>query len=60
MEKKSTEQILKEMDAATLVAEKDLKSIPQTQLSAVSGWLKKHYIKAGYKRLAKLLIAKTK
>lgn len=57
---KSSEQILQEMDAAAITAEKDLKAIPQTAITSVASWLKKHYIKAGYKRLAKLLIAKVK
>ena len=52
---KSSEQILKEMDAAALTAEKE---IPTAQAKVVGAWIKKHYAKAGYKRLAKLLIAR--
>ena len=54
---KTSEQILKEMDNAAIIAEKDM---PTAQAKVVGDWLKKHYKKAGYKRLAKLLIARAK
>jgi len=56
MEKKSSEEIKAEMDAAAKVAEADLKKIDRKSIEIVGGWIKKHYLKAGYKRLSKLLI----
>jgi hypothetical protein len=58
--KKSSEQILKEMDAAAIIAEKDLKKVPASAVTTVATWMKSHYKKAGYKRLSRLLIAKVK
>jgi hypothetical protein len=56
MEKKSSEEIKAEMDAAAKIAEVDLKKLDKKSVEVVGVWLKKHYLKAGYKRLGRLLI----
>lgn len=53
----SSVKTLKEMDIAASIAEKEM---PSAQAKVVGGWLQKHYKKAGYKRLAKLLIARAR
>lgn len=58
--KKSTEDIKKEMDAAAEIAAEDLAKIPAAQIKVVATWIKNHYLKAGYKRLGRLLVAEIK
>ena len=58
--KKSTDEIKKEMDAAAEIASKELVNIPTAQVKAVATWIKNHYLKAGYKRLCRLLLAEMK
>jgi len=58
--KKSTDEIKKEMDVAAEIAAKDLVEIPAAQVKAVATWIKNHYLKAGYKRLCRLLLAEIK
>lgn len=56
METKDKEQIMKEMDEAANLAEKELSKVDKKSIEVVGGWIKKHYLKAGYKRLCRMLI----
>lgn len=56
MEKKSKEEVAAEMDAAAKVAEGELKKLDKKSVETVAAWVKKHYLKAGYKRLGRLLV----
>jgi hypothetical protein len=47
---------LDSMDKAANEAEKDLESIPNESLVAMGKWFRKWYLKAGYKRLGKILV----
>ena len=58
MEQKSKEETMKEMDQAAEIAAKDLSKVDKKAIEAVGSWIKTHYMKAGYKRLCKLLINK--
>jgi macrodomain Ter protein organizer (MatP/YcbG family) len=60
MEQKSSEEIKAEMDKAALEAVKELKKLDKKALVEVGEWIKKHYLKAGYKRLCKALLAEIK
>uniref|UniRef100_A0A6M3LW58 Uncharacterized protein n=1 Tax=viral metagenome TaxID=1070528 RepID=A0A6M3LW58_9ZZZZ len=55
MEQKSKEQVMKEMDEAALLAEKDLAKLDKKAIETIGTWIKKHYMKSGYKRLCRLL-----
>lgn len=54
--------VLAEMDAAAVEAEKDLSTVDQAAVETVAAWWAKWYLKAGHKRLGRLLvkIAKSK
>lgn len=56
MEQKSKEQTMKEMDEAALLAEKELAKIDKKSIEVIGKWIKANYMKAGYKRLCKLLL----
>jgi hypothetical protein len=56
VEKKTPEETKAEMDAAAKVAEVDLKKLDKKSVAVVAEWIKKHYLKAGYKRLCRMLI----
>lgn len=45
-----------EMDAATKEAEQDLGMLTEECVKAMAGWFAKHYLKAGHKRLGRLLV----
>lgn len=53
-------EILAKMDLAAKLAAKDLDKLPKSMTLGVATWMKEHYRIAGYKRLARLLIAKAK
>jgi hypothetical protein len=57
---KSSEEIKQEMDAAAATAAKDLAKIPAAQVKLTATWIKNYYLKAGYKRLCRLLLAQIK
>lgn len=48
--------IASEMDEAIVPAREDLETLPKEAVEAVGAWMKRHYLKAGYKRLSKLLL----
>ena len=48
------------MDNAANEAEQDLENIPNEVLLPTAKWVKQWYLKAGYKRLGKILVATAK
>jgi hypothetical protein len=44
------------MDNAANEAEKDLENVPNDILLPTAKWVKKWYLKAGYKRLGRILV----
>jgi hypothetical protein len=57
---KDNDKIIAEMEEAALIAKKDL-DIPRINASGdavkeVANWMKRHYSKAGYKRLSRILL----
>jgi hypothetical protein len=53
-EDKST--VLAEMDAAAVEAEKDLATLDQAAVKTVAAWWSKWFLKAGHKRLGRLMV----
>lgn len=51
-----TEADRQAMDNAAVDAENDLLNYPEEHITTVANWLKKHYLKAGYKRLGRVLL----
>lgn len=45
------------MDAAAGIADKELREMNQNQTVMVARWFRKHYLKAGHKRLGRALVA---
>ena len=50
------EKVLQAMDEAAAKAFEDLKTISDTHITPIANWIVDHYPKAGYKRLAKILM----
>jgi hypothetical protein len=50
------EDILKGMDDAAETAEEKLKEIQNDHIVVIANWWKENYLKAGHKRLAKILL----
>ena len=48
------------MDNAANEAEQDLENIPNEVLLPTAEWMRQWYMKAGYKRLGKILVATVK
>ncbi|MGA2783419.1 MAG: hypothetical protein ABSF09_01790 [Candidatus Bathyarchaeia archaeon] len=48
--------VLAEMDAAAGEAEKDLKTIDQAAVETIAAWWLKWYMKAGHKRLGRIMV----
>ena len=48
--------VLAEMDAAAGEAEKDLKTIDQATVKTIAAWWLKWYMKAGHKRLGRIMV----
>ncbi|MCJ7759857.1 hypothetical protein MUP59_01785 [Candidatus Bathyarchaeota archaeon] len=51
------EKINAGMDAAAKDADKELHTLPAEAVTYVANWWQKHYMKAGHKRLARLLFS---
>lgn len=49
-----------EMDAAAKQAEEELKQLDQKTIDTVAEWWAKWYLKAGHKRLGRILVKKYK
>lgn len=60
IEKKTSEEILAGMDEAALQAKEEFDKLPEDAKSLASAWLRKWYLKAGYRRLGRLLVAYAK
>lgn len=45
-----------EMDLAAAEAEGQLDDIPEEQIAPIANWIRDNYLKAGYKRLCKVLL----
>ena len=50
------QDVLDQMDEAAKIADEDLGNLQATHVKAVADWWKKHYLKSGHKRLAKILL----
>jgi len=55
-----TEQDKQAMDDAAVEAENDLVEYDEEAIELIAGWMKKWYMKAGYKRLGRILIQSAK
>jgi len=53
---KPVEQVMAEMDAAAGVAEDELQNIDQDTVDKMATWWLKNYMKAGHKRLGRVLV----
>ena len=51
-----TEEDRQKMDDAATEAENELSEIPDELVFPVANWMKKWHMKAGYKRLGKILL----
>ena len=49
--------IVDKMDAAAKDAENELKKLDKKAVKVVADWMKENFVKAGYKRLSRLLVA---
>lgn len=58
--KKTPDEIKHEMDEAAKIARKDLEKMSVEQTRPVATWIKNHYLKAGYKRLCRMLLEELK
>ena len=54
------EQDKQAMDEAAADAQNDLVNLPEEAIVAVANWVKKWYMKAGYKRLSRVLLEAAK
>jgi hypothetical protein len=52
--------VLAKMDEAAAEAEKDLATLDQKAVEAVAAWWLKWYLKAGHKRLGRIMVRLTK
>jgi hypothetical protein len=48
--------VLAEMDAAAEEAEKDLATLDQAAVEVIAAWWSKWYMKAGHKRLGRIMV----
>lgn len=56
--KRSTDEVLQDMEAAAVQAAEDLLNLDQEAVKAVADWWRNHYLRAGHKRLGRVLIGK--
>lgn len=56
----SKEQVLATMNAAAEVAKKEFNALPPKDRKVIAEFYKAHYLKAGYKRIGKILVAASK
>lgn len=56
-EQLSKEELAKQMDAASIVAEREMKSMSQHETVPVARWFARNYRKTGYKRLGRIMVA---
>jgi hypothetical protein len=60
IDKKTQEEILKGMDEAAKQAIEEFKTLPDETKRLAAGWVRKWYLKAGYKRLGRFLVSYAK
>jgi hypothetical protein len=60
VDKKTQEEILKGMDEAAEKAKEDFNALPKETRKLAADWVRKWYLKAGYKRLGRFLVAYAK
>ncbi len=60
VDKKTSEEIFAAMDKAAEEAKEDFNKLPEEVKRLAAAWIKKWYIKAGYKRLGRHLVAYAK
>ena len=60
IDKETQQQILKNMDEAARQAAEEFEKLPEETKKQASAWIKKWYLKAGYKRLGRLMVAYAK
>lgn len=60
VDKRSKEEILKGMDEAAEKAKEDFNTLPEETRKLAAAWIRKWYLKAGYKRLGRFLVAYAK
>ena len=60
VDKKTQEEILKGMDEAAENAKADFNTLPEQTRKLAAAWVRKWYLKAGYKRLGRFLVAYAK
>jgi len=56
IDKATQQQILANMDEAAEQAKTDFKNLPEETRRLAAAWIKKWYLKAGYKRLGRFLV----
>ena len=59
-DKKTSEEILAGMDEAARLAKDDFDKLSDDTKKTVSAWLRKWYLKAGYRRLGRILVGYAK
>ena len=60
VDKKTSDEILARMDEAAKKAKEDFDKLPEEVKKLAAGWIKNWYLKAGYKRLGRMLVAYAK
>lgn len=60
IDKATQKQILANMDEAAAQAREDFKTLPDDVKKQAAAWIKKWYLKAGYKRLGRFLVSYAK
>lgn len=55
-----SKEMMEAMDAAALLADRGLRELPQAIAIPVARWFKENYLKAGHKRLGRILVAYAK
>jgi len=59
-DKRSKDEILKSMDEAAGQAKQDFMTLPEETRRLAAEWVRKWYLKAGYKRLGRFLVGYAK
>jgi len=60
VDKKTQEEILRGMDEAAKKAQEDFMTLPEEARKLAAAWVRKWYLKAGYKRLGRFLVSYVK
>lgn len=60
VDKKTQEEILRGMDEAAEKAKEEFSQLPAQTKKLAAAWVRKWYLKAGYKRLGRFLVSYAK